>query len=63
MLSVQEVLLPVISQPFGVKMNKAKTLLLQIADNFVEMPIGGWTIIVAKAPPAKLKLLQRSRYL
>ena len=45
-LSVQEVLLPVVSQPFGVKMYKSKTLLLQIADNFIEMPVGGGTIIV-----------------
>jgi hypothetical protein len=45
-LSVQEVLLPVVSQPFGVKMYKSKALLLQIADNFVEMLVGGGSIIV-----------------
>jgi hypothetical protein len=38
--------LPVVSQPFGVKMYKTKTLLLQIADNFIEMPVGGGTSIV-----------------
>jgi hypothetical protein len=27
-------------------MYKSKTLLLQIADNFVEMPVGGGAIIV-----------------
>ena len=36
----------VVSQPFGVKMYKSKTLLLQIADNFVEMPVGGGTSIM-----------------
>ena len=36
----------VVSQPFGVKMYKSKTLLLQIADDFVEMQVGGGTSIV-----------------
>jgi len=39
-------LLPVVLQPFGVKMYKSKTLLLQIADNFVKMPVDNGTIIV-----------------
>ena len=45
-LSAQGLLLLVASQSFGVKMYKSKTLLLQIAYNFVEILIGGWTSIV-----------------